>query len=57
MRKPPPISTSSPREMITSRPVASADSVTSIAAALLLTTAASTAPVSQRSSRTACVRR
>ena len=47
-RKPPPISTSSPRETITSRPAASAASVSSVAAALLLTTTAASAPVSGR---------
>ena len=40
MRKPSPISMSSPRETITSRPSASAASASSTAAALLLTTSA-----------------
>ena len=56
-RKPPPISTSSPREMITSRPAASAASTSSVAAALLLTTTAASAPVSRQSSRSACTSR
>ena len=49
MRKPPPISTSWPREMIASRPWPSADRISSTAAALLLVTSASSAPVSRRS--------
>ena len=44
MRKPSPISISSPRETITSRPSASAASASSTAAALLLTTSAASAP-------------
>ena len=48
MRKPSPISTSSPRETTTSRPSASAASASSTAAALLLTTSAASAPVSRR---------
>ena len=44
MRKPSPISISSPRETSTSRPSASAASASSIAAALLLTTIAASAP-------------
>ena len=52
-RKPPPISTSSPRETITSRPAASAASDSSVAAALLLTTTAASAPVRRQSSRSA----
>ena len=50
MRKAPPISTSSPRETITSRPCASAPMVSSTAAALLLTTVAASAPVRVHSS-------
>ena len=48
MRKPSPISISSPRETSTSRPSASAASASSTAAALLLTTSAASAPVSRR---------
>ena len=48
MRKPSPISISSPRETITSRPSASAASASSSAAALLFTTSAASAPVSRR---------
>ena len=48
MRKAPPISISSPRETMASRPSASVLSVSSTAAALLLTTVASSAPVSSR---------
>ncbi len=48
MRKPSPISISSPRETSTSRPSASAASASSIAAALLLTTIAASAPVNRR---------
>ena len=47
MRKPSPISISSPRETSTSRPSASAASASSTAAALLLTTSAASAPVSR----------
>jgi len=50
MRKAPPISTSSPRETITSRSRASAAMVSSTAAALLLTTVAASAPVMVHSS-------
>ena len=50
MRKAPPISTSSPRETITSLPRARAAIVSSTAAALLLTTVAASAPVSVVSS-------
>src|SRR5580704_12841817 len=46
MRNAPPISISSPRETITSRPSASAFSTSSTAAALLLTAVAASAPVS-----------
>ncbi len=46
MRKPPPISTSSPRETTTSRPAARAVHASSTAAAQLFTTSASSAPVS-----------
>ena len=48
IRKPSPISISSPRETSTSRPSASAASASSSAAALLLTTIAASAPVSRR---------
>src|SRR5947199_403985 len=44
MRKPSPISISSPRETITSRPSASAARASSIAAALLFTTRGSSLP-------------
>ena len=50
MRKAPPISISSPRETMASRPFASVLSTISTAAALLLTTVASSAPVSSHSS-------
>lgn len=50
MRKAPPISTSSPRETITSLPRAIAAMVSSTAAALLFTTVAACAPVSVHSS-------
>ena len=43
-RKPPPISTSSPRDTMTSRPRASAASASSTAAALLFTTIPASAP-------------
>src|SRR6516165_30406 len=56
-RKPPPISTSSPREMITSRPSASAARSRSVAAALLLTTTAASAPVTRAISVSACTSR
>ena len=56
-RNPPPISTSSPREMRTSRPAASAASASSVAAALLLTTTAASAPVSRQIRRSACTSR
>ena len=46
MRNAPPISTISPRETITSRPAASVLSASTVAAALLLTTSAASAPVS-----------
>ena len=46
MRNAPPISTISPRETITSRPAASVLSTRTVAAALLLTTSAASAPVS-----------
>src|SRR5580704_14953006 len=49
MRKAPPISISSPRETIASRPLASVLSTSRTAAALLLTTVASSAPVSSQS--------
>ena len=56
MRNAPPISISSPRETIASRPRASVLSTSSTAAALLLTTVASSAPVSSQSrSRTMIV--
>ena len=45
IRKAPPISISSPREMIASRRAPSAFSVRTTAAALLLTTVAASAPV------------
>ena len=48
MRKAPPISTSSPRETTTSLPGARVDSVSSTAAALLLTMVAASAPVSSQ---------
>ena len=48
MRKPSPISISSPRETSTSRPSASAASASMTAAALLLTTSAASAPVRRR---------
>ena len=51
MRKLSPISISSPRETMTSRPSASAASARRTAAALLLTTSAASAPVSRRSDR------
>ena len=51
MRKPSPISISSPRETSTSRPSASAASASSTAAALLLTTSAASAPVSRAQQR------
>ena len=44
MRNEPPISTSSPREAIVSRPSARVESTSSTAAALLLTTRAASAP-------------
>ena len=47
-RNAPPISISSPRETIASRALASVFSTSSTAAALLLTTVASSAPVSSR---------
>ena len=53
-RKLPPISTSSPRERIASRPSASVLSASTSAAAQLLTTSASSAPVSSRSSEAQC---
>ena len=49
MRKAPPISTSSPRETMTSRPEPRALSISSTAAALLLTTVTASAPVNARS--------
>ena len=49
IRKPSPISTSSPRETTTSRPAASAASASKTAAALLFTTSAASAPVRRRS--------
>src|SRR6516164_3817306 len=51
MRKPSPISISSPRDTITSPPRASAASVTSTAAAQLFTTMTASAPVRRRSNR------
>ena len=51
MRKPSPISTSSPRETSTSRPSARAATARSTAAALLLTTSAASAPVRSREER------
>ena len=53
MRKLPPISISSPRETIASRPSASVLSASTSAAAQLLTTSASSAPVSSRKQRRA----
>ena len=50
MRKPPPISTLSPRLTSTCRPAASAASTSSTAAALLLTTIAASAPHSRANS-------
>ena len=50
IRNAPPISTSSPRETITSLRGASDESISSTAAALLLTTVAASAPVSSHSS-------
>src|SRR5256885_1925462 len=47
-RNPPPISTSCPREMMTSRPMATVLSARSTAAALLLVTSAASAPVNSR---------
>jgi hypothetical protein len=52
-RKPPPISTSSPRDTMTSRPAASAASTIIVAAALLLTTTADSAPVNRQISPSA----
>mmetsp|Transcript_6298 Transcript_6298/g.25483 ORF Transcript_6298/g.25483 Transcript_6298/m.25483 type:complete len:215 (+) Transcript_6298:77-721(+) len=49
MRKAPPISTSSPRDTMASRPRASAAMPSKTAAALLLTTVAASAPVSSQS--------
>ena len=54
MRNDPPISTSWPREITTSRPRASAASASSTAAALLLTAIAASAPVSSRTSGSTC---
>ena len=54
MRKPPPISTSSPRATITSRRPARAASARRTAAALLLTTTPSSAPVTSERIRAAC---
>ena len=45
MRKEPPISTSSPREMATCFPAARAESIRNTAPALLFTTMAASAPV------------
>src|SRR5438874_2136351 len=53
IRKPPPISTSSPRDTITDRPWASAASTSSTAAAPLLTTRAASAPAALASSEAA----
>ncbi len=53
-RKPPPISTSSPRDTITSRPRASAPRASSTAAALLLTTMPASAPHAWARSVPAC---
>ena len=54
-RKLPPISTSSPREMATFLPHPTTDSMSSTAAALLLTTSAPSAPVREQSSRETAV--
>src|SRR5439155_433574 len=54
MRKPPPISTSSPRATMTSLREASAASASSTAAALLFATTPSSAPESSASRRDAC---
>ena len=54
MRNPPPISTSSPREITTSRPAARPARISMIAAALLLTTSAASAPVIAVISDSAC---
>ena len=51
IRNDPPISTSCPREITTSRPRASAASASSTAAALLLTASAASAPVSSQMQR------
>ena len=48
MRKLPPISMSWPREMITSLPIARVRSTMTVAAALLLTAVADSAPVSRQ---------
>jgi hypothetical protein len=53
-RNPPPISTSSPRDTITSRSRATAPSASSTAAALLLTTIPASAPHTRARSRPAC---
>ena len=50
-RKLPPISTSCPRETITSRPAARAFKASTVAPALLFTAVAASAPVSSLSSR------
>ncbi len=54
MRNDPPISTSCPRETITSRPWAKAVSINSTAAALLLTTMAASAPVRRQRRPSTC---
>ncbi len=57
IRKPSPISISSPRETITSPPRASAASVTSTAAAQLFTTMAASAPVKRLNNSAVCTSR
>ena len=57
MRKPPPISTASLRETMTSRPAATVARASKTAAALLLTTRAASAPVSCVKSASAWTRR
>jgi hypothetical protein len=55
MRNDPPISTSSPRETITSQPRASSFTTSETAAALLFTTSAASDPVNRRTRSLQCV--
>ena len=54
MRNDPPISTSSPRDTMASRPAANSESTIMTAAALLLTARAASAPVSAQTSCSQC---